>query len=101
MNDPRRILNADSIIEADAAALLTLYPGIGNLLAGIAQHREKTHNQVGTKRATPAEIVRNWQQSLSTVLVGYVFYEASGMTQFGRVSVAIDKRSGQLVTQEW
>lgn len=101
MTDAHRILNAATITEADAEALLAAYPGIGEVLAGIAAKREQTHRGVQIRPFTAADLVKNWSGALNHVMVGVVFYEATGMSQFGRHAVYIEKRTGQMTTQTW
>lgn len=101
MTDAHRILNAATITEADAEALLAAYSGIGDVLAGIAAKIEQKHRGVQIRPFTGVELVKNWSGSLNHVMVGVVFYESTGMTQFGRHAVYIDKRTGQMTTQTW
>jgi hypothetical protein len=101
MKTTQAILSAEVISIEEANALLAAYPGIGEALAGIAVKLERTHRKVEIRPFSAAEIVQYWSGKLDRVVVGLVNFEASGMTQFGRVSVAIDKQSGQLATQEW
>jgi hypothetical protein len=101
MKTTQTILSAETITIEEANALLTAYAGIGEALAGIAAKIERTHRGVEIKQFSAAEISKLWSGNLAKVMVGFVAYSASGMTQFGRTTLCIEKRTGHLVTDSW